>query len=1748
MADKDFGNGIVSNTYYNHTYGNAFNSAEQNQIKNANKLIKLDKKLTKLGEDGWDKYNKLDDDVKGMLQVFYGGEKTYMQEPQSGWGAFFEGVKNTFINVNPITWAWRGIEKYGQALNTLTNVGLQGVVNKENIFDKDVWYDAWNEKDLYDTNLDRQIVKRYGKVKAFIAKQSLQGKTPGEIAAAYGTLDPEFLKELESYMNDENKWSNGIMEDYKQASLSVGRTVARAILGNRQGKKDSGQDTWFTGISGTVDAAWTVFSDPLTYVTFGGAAGLRFAGKAITETAKISKEAERVAKLAQFAVDNNAKVVDISKLFKFNAVKTKWDDYGSRIKELSKAKDDVTKAKIREDIRINFPEHGNDEDIVFALESKIFNADDAEKVFSDFDNIHKLLVGRTADTTFFRTSVMHAKRSRFGTQLMRQKWNKLGTGTYTDDELRALSKDVRDELTGLGSEIDGVARADTPTLMRLQAQEKQVGQRLINLLSRSAGDEAIITGVGAEKTLNQVRLLAQTIVGKQAAAVFAEGFLASSQAERVVQLRGLYRAVMESVGLDKTPGGQQIIEDILRRKFGAADEGMTVVRNIGADDLVKYGGKRAINGAVHNFQTTNAVGHLPWQEIIEAAGNLAFKTGGKSVSKDGKISALGTIGGALNSSLATNMTNAWSLFTLAPKLGIRSSIDEAFMFSLTAPREVLMNFLKGRVAGKAITTFTGSKRAIGPISNVTRKVAKKFIGRWKQNIDPVGAISLEERTQMWKQIVDAAKDENIPMDVLTSQYLDALASRSVAIYDKLAKNPQMRDDIIDAMRTNPHIISSAESGVAKYTGAGKIDDTVRVHTQSMSTITRIEENLKIVAGGDYRLISPKILGDNGTRYAMFKNFYIRFVNNKLGDELNLTEEFFKFNGLKTDEAIDMALNSVKGKMQGQKGVQLRKRILDKYAGTVAAARKGMTEEQLLDEIIVNQLLDMRKAFHGEGFNQRFIDEVMTRVNSYRKGAFKNQSDAFDEVIKTMSYDDYVKFTDGHTIKEDIVTDIVKIDDMDLTAAGWYEKFGDGMWDMMDRTATALLRQPAVMSYYLHYRKFFRAFENGLAKKNFDESIKRAQRKNNELGGDIQMSQSGDEFQIKVPTFDAVAKNPEMFSEETVKLFERAKGQAKSYYTEVAMKSAVDNTLKFVDNPHVRTNLVGSMRNVNRFYRAIEDFYRRIYRVKDVSSQAIYRLRLTHAGLGGVGMIEKDEQGNEYFVMPIDNILYAGLDPVLRVLSGGDASFKQPLFNKFTFRMTGLNPSFQDDAGLPYLSGPIASLGVLGLKGLVGRFGDDGKAFAEDLDNMLLGDIGDNLDLRKAIVPASIDRIWKMLDTDEKNAANASATLSAIAYLQANAVPLPTKKDGTPYTAEERRKKGYDKLLETGMYILPADATPQEREKYLKNVRISGHNLVAIRSLFGLIMPASPSTQESVGLPDYIRDAGVTSISAQYYDILDAVFENYGDDISDPYEVAAAIFVGNNPNKLAYTVSREAAGIKKILKSTEATQDWLLRNNDFVKAYGDAAYFFAPRDGDHNLGVYNWMKAGGLIENIGDEDFLSRVQVVRDKQTYFDIGDQLEADLSKTVNYQERRNLIANAEAMRKALKSNNPLLELELASGDFTVNTEESMLDGIRAALNDKSAPISKDQRKRLRYAMTIFDRANTYNSNPALTSVGGYTQLKLGMRDRAMAELEKLTATDPFIRQIYSSVFKPILKYYARDTHSAGPVNAEFGSLTTFQ
>jgi hypothetical protein len=90
-------------------------------------------------------------------------------------------------------------------------------------------------------------------------------------------------------------------------------------------------------------------------------------------------------------------------------------------------------------------------------------------------------------------------------------------------------------------------------------------------------------------------------------------------------------------------------------------------------------------------------------------------------------------------------------------------------------------------------------------------------------------------------------------------------------------------------------------------------------------------------------------------------------------------------------------------------------------------------------------------------------------------------------------------------------------------------------------------------------------------------------------------------------------------------------------------------LAYVDNPEVRTQLAFTMRNFARYYRATEDFYRRALRGVRYNPESIARLSLTYEGVSHSGFIQKDDQGEAYFIYPGMQPVYAAMSKLAQYL-------------------------------------------------------------------------------------------------------------------------------------------------------------------------------------------------------------------------------------------------------------------------------------------------------------------------------------------------------------------------------------------------------------------------------------------------------------------------------------------------------------------
>jgi hypothetical protein len=496
------------------------------------------------------------------------------------------------------------------------------------------------------------------------------------------------------------------------------------------------------------------------------------------------------------------------------------------------------------------------------------------------------------------------------------------------------------------------------------------------------------------------------------------------------------------------------------------------------------------------------------------------------------------------------------------------------------------------------------------------------------------------------------------------------------------------------------------------------------------------------------------------------------------------------------------------------------------------------------------------------------------------------------------------------------------------------------------------------------------------------------------------------------------------------------------------------------------------------------------------------------------MVHTDAKGDPYVIMPMDNIIFKATDGTIRALTG-QSGYSQPQFNEFTLKLRMMNPSFSQDAGMPTLSGPIAGLSVIAMKNLLGSLPGSlpfiGKQIdptmeqvAERIDTFALGNIGDNVDFVRAIVPSSLQRIWAILPFDEKSRQEATAAQQAIAYNAAN-----------------------------GLYLTP-DATDQEKSDYLNNIRISAHNVIALRNLLGLIAPVAPTLQDSLGVPDYIKDTGITSLRGEFFDVLNSIIKTNQGDVEDPYELALATFTGQNPGRLIYTVSPTTKQSKVVIKNTEQLKDWAIRNKGMIETYGEAAYIFAPQVGKFNAATYNWIKAAGLVENKTLEKYYTDLLVAQDKQAYYAIAKQEKEMLSTESDPELRSQIIIEATKARKALKDGNPLLSPALIGEGNNIGGEEVMLGKLEQMINTPNVSMPPATRERMRLAVKMMRDFISFARDPELANVVNSVELKAARKDQVEAALKELMVGDLYVTEANRAIFRSILGFYSRDSYFA--------------
>jgi len=1093
--------------------------------------------------------------------------------------------------------------------------------------------------------------------------------------------------------------------------------------------------------------------------------------------------------------------------------------------------------------------------------------------------------------------------------------------------------------------------------------------------------------------------------------------------------------------------------------------------------------------------------------------------------------------------------NNWAAYTLAPRLGIRTNVDEGFFYYLTKPVTDILDLVASKFQKdiKGATAVTGSSEGIGPWKGSLFYLANKAniginpeTGRISRGkgvvpIDPRKTLTPGERADLIEELRQSISKDvgyEVPLSELQPAFIkETILSR---IEDVLKLEGEEWDNWKRLFRNNSNFTEGFTAAVgARDLIVGKMDRDFYESVFNIDQLTLFIKELGLERASQYSAKEVEKLGDLGTGIAMWDNFVIRFGYNQVkiigNDYLDPVKVFFNNDGLRNDDFFGAMrpstnFNNARTELMEQMGatyseVSAAYDVLDakklqaalsNFGETVYLRQKNVSDPEIARIYAERMLNDMRFAFHGsaDGFNQELYDLMLKKhAEVIKSGTRQGQpvATAWSRVANNLTWKEFDDATVGKRPTSGYInTRLVsggKISDLDVLKEDlgsidkWFEKFPDKVLEMMDRQVTGFFRLPAMRVAVNKAFSDLKPYEKMLV----------------------------DRHRVALR-----ASYPNVKAEDIENWAEEAADKA---VTNIAVNMATDAVLEFVDNPGIRSNFALSIRHLGRFVRATEDFQRRVYRLyANEGPRYLMRMRLLHYGLENFGSMYKDENGDDYLVVPTDIVMNTA---VQRVMSAFNQDYKVGAFNDFSLKFKLINPSFAPDAGQLAFAGPLAGIGIAFVKSALRElpvvsaflppevekaiypFTDAAVETANYLDMFAMGHIGRNTTIGEAVrmaFPMLATTAWDALvEPGERNRIKGNYVYQAISYLEA---------------------------FGNG---IPEFASNKEKTKWLNNIKTAAGNVAAAQAMLGMISPAYPSVKDSKGLPDFIRDSGISTWSSAFWDIYQGIIKS-DPEVANPFELAVAMYTGKNPGKAVYTIPKTSKAYRVLIGKTSEVKDWAESNKKFVKDYEESgvSYIFAPMSGEYNPDVYNFLEAQGLIERTDFKEYLQKVQIAVDKEKYFAIDDVLNKKLATTVDYSERSKLIAQANNAQQALLISNPELE-DALDNRVTKGVLRIMMRDIKAAINDPDAPITSDGRAAMQLAVNQVQSFVDFSDNPVYAQGYTFTNDRKRMKEEVMAILGEL-AFDPAVKEATRLVFVPLLNYYSRDALSASIERGSYG------
>lgn len=540
--------------------------------------------------------------------------------------------------------------------------------------------------------------------------------------------------------------------------------------------------------------------------------------------------------------------------------------------------------------------------------------------------------------------------------------------------------------------------------------------------------------------------------------------------------------------------------------------------------------------------------------------------------------------------------------------------------------------------------------------------------------------------------------------------------------------------------------------------------------------------------------------------------------------------------------------------------------------------------------------------------------------------------------------------------------------------------------------------------------------------------------------------------------------------------------------------AVERVLNFVDNPEVRSQMAWSMRNFARFYRATEDAYRRAYRTLKYNPEGLRKIALTYEGVSHSGFVQRDDQGEPYFIYPGLAPVYNAVNKMLGAFGLGD-KFVAPMPLQFGASLKMLTPSADPQSWLPTFSGPLSGLSLSTIYSIAGFASKSSiapiAAVGEEIRStkgLVLGQISESQAFWEAALPGHVNRFLNMVNQDERDSQYASAFRKAVTYLEAAG------------------------------YAPDATATPGQLADYQKRLRATITGILTTRFALGFVAPAQPAITLKSDMAKWVRENGRVNFKQVFSKLVDE-YRN----TPDPVGRAMADWVKYYPDQVPYTINESNPVIQARFKTSNEASNWIDANKELLRAFPEGAGFLIPQDGKFTWDAYQFLKDNGYRQNKLVGDYLKEIFVSNDKQYFYTQQDVYESALASAASDTEKRRINAAWQAWSKEYKSTRPLLQEEFANSAANNIKRQAAYTDLKNML--EKTKINTPSANVLRQMVSIYEnylvaKDTMYNSQSQRD-----IQARDDMKASTLQQLKSLAETNPNANGAFNVLFANFLR-----------------------